>query len=973
MIRFRAFGSADLRDDNGNELRALLSRPGQLGLLAYLVAARPRGFHRRDTLIGMFWAETGQEQARNALRQAVHRLRHEVGTGVIESRGAEELSVNSKVLWSDVAAFDDALAAGKIADALSHYRGNLLPGFFLSDAPGFEQWLETERGRLRERAASAAWDLSRAESASGQLSMASHWARWAYALNPDDEADLRKLIDVLVRAGDHSSAVRAYEEFAERVSREYEIEPSSATRKLVEPLRAAPGGSTRPQTVVRQTATPFAPYTPYTAAPPPNDVESVEPAAAVLASGKRNWRRLAITGTAAVSILTVLALVGWRYVHNAAEPPAEAIAVFPFSIRGSEELSYLREGMVDLLSAKLDGAAGLRSIDPRTVISSAHTSDSSLSAQPSVVADISRRLGAGAFVIGDVVELAGRVNVSGVLYDVHRSSRPVAKISVEGDVANLPQLVDQLAGQLLAARARARDPAIAQLAALTTHSLPALTAFLEGESDFRVGHAEAARDAFRTAIRDDSTFALAYIRLATTQGWSSASRIDPLELLATARLYSSRLSPLARQLLEGYDAYYHSDGASAVEIFSNLTRTYPDRVEAWFMLGEAQSHLALFTGHSPADARTAFERTLALDHDNPHALVHLARLAASEQRYGDLTALVGRYLATQPDGDRVLEMRALRAFSLRDSVETAALLSESKRAGTLDLYALYLAATSYTENMEAANSILVPLMDRAPRIEHEFAAVLSLVPLPGLMQGRLVRGGPGVAMDALNAGWPAVLRSMLVIDAPGAFPAANLRALRDTVTAWRPGASEAASFFPNEMKMLPQIRAYLSGLLSVRLRDMAAVDSSVATLRAIAQPANDSGVSQNLLHLVLAEEARSRGHLDEAMHELEQFQFAARHYVTFSFRPAYAQARFLRAEILHGLGRDDEAVHWYSSLSEQYDAMYLPLVHLRMGEIAARRGDKVEAARQYGRFASLWKNCDPELQPVVGRARREVQ
>ena len=173
--------------------------------------------------------------------------------------------------------------------------------------------------------------------------------------------------------------------------------------------------------------------------------------------------------------------------------------------------------------------------------------------------------------------------------------------------------------------------------------------------------------------------------------------------------------------------------------------------------------------------------------------------------------------------------------------------------------------------------------------------------------------------------------------------------------------------------MLPQIRAYLSGLVSVRLGDMVAVDSSMAALRTMAQPANDSGVSQNLLHLVLAEEERSRGHMDEAMHELEQFQFAARHYVTFSFRPAYAQARFLRAEILHGLGRDDEAVRWYSSLSEQYDAMYLPLVHLRMGEIAARRGDKVEAARQYGRFASLWKNCDPELQPVVGRARREVQ
>ena len=699
MIRFRAFGSADLRDDNGTELRSILSRPGQLALLSYLVAARPRGFHRRDTLIGMFWAETGQDQARNALRQALHRLRHEVGADVIESRGAEELSVNSKVLWSDVAAFDDALAAGKIADALAHYRGDLLPGFFLSDAPGFEQWLETERARLRERAASAGWDLSRAEAASGQLSMASHWARWAYALNPDNEADLRRLIDVLVRAGDHSSAVRAYEEFSERVSREYEIEPSSATRKLVEPLRAGRDSSSRPHAVVRPTVNPFAPYTPYTAAPPPAVQETTEPAAAVLESAKRNPRRLAIAGTAAATILAVLVLAGWRYVRRAAEPAPEAIAVFPFSIRGSKELSYLREGMVDLLSAKLDGVAGLRSIDPRAVISSTQASDSALSAQPPVVADISRGLGAGAFVIGDVVELAGRVNISGVLYDVHRSSQPVAKISVEGDVANLPQLVDQLAGRLLAARASARDPAITQLAALTTHSLPALTAFLEGENAFRGGRAEAARDAFRTAIRDDSTFALAYIRLATTHGWSSASRVDPVELLATARLYSSRLSPLARQLLDGYDAYYHGDGASAVEIFSNLTRTYPDRVEAWFMLGEAQSHLALFAGHSPADARPAFERTLALDHDNPHAMVHLARLAASEERHDELRSLVARYLATQPDGDRGMEMRALRAFSLRDSAETAALMGELKRAGTLDLYALHLAATSYTENM----------------------------------------------------------------------------------------------------------------------------------------------------------------------------------------------------------------------------------------------------------------------------------
>jgi hypothetical protein len=32
------------------------------------------------------------------------------------------------------------------------YRGDLLDGFFMSDAPEFEHWLDGERERLRQRA-----------------------------------------------------------------------------------------------------------------------------------------------------------------------------------------------------------------------------------------------------------------------------------------------------------------------------------------------------------------------------------------------------------------------------------------------------------------------------------------------------------------------------------------------------------------------------------------------------------------------------------------------------------------------------------------------------------------------------------------------------------------------------------------------------------------------------------------------------
>lgn len=968
MIRFRAFGAADLQGHDGNELRALLSRPGQLALLAYLAVARPRGFHRRDTLIGLFWAEVGQDHARNALRQAVHRLRHELGSDAILSRGAEELAVNSKDFWTDVGAFEDALAAGKVAEALGHYRGDLLPGFFLSDTPGFEQWLEAERAQLRDRAARAAWDLSQAEAAGGQLSMASHWARWAYALNPDDEADLRRLIDALVRAGDHSGAIRAFEEFSERVSREYEIEPSKATRALVEPLRVH-GTTPLPLVTVRARRTEFPPYTPLVTAPA-TVAETRDIAAAVALAPKRNWRRITAVAAIAASTL-VLSAVAWRSARTTS-PLREAIAVFPFSIRGSANLAYLREGMVDLLSAKLDGVVGLRSVDPRAVLSAVRASDSLDRARPEAVAGISRRLAAGAFVVGDVVQLAGRVNLSAAIYDVGDISHPITKVSVEGDVIALPQLVDQLAGRLLAARTKARDPGIAQLAALTTRSLPALTAYLEGESEFRAGHTDAARDAFRTAIREDSTFALAYVRLATTQGWSATTRIDPIALLATARRFSSRLSPLARQQLEGYDAYYHGEAQTAVEIFSDLTRTYPDRVEAWFMLGETQSHLGLFTGHSPAEARPAFERVLALDPDNPHALVHLARLAAAEQKYDELKTLVARYLATQPEGDRITEMRALRAFSLRDSAATARLLAGSKNVSTLDLYSMYLAATSYTENMEAGNAVVSMFIDREQRIEPAFAIVLSLAPVPMLMQGHLTRGAEVAGMDAFSPGWPAVLRSQLIVDAPVALPIMNLRALRDTIAAWHPGADEQR-FFPFPKNVLPQVRSYLLGILSARLHDRKSVDSAIASLREMMRAGNDSGVSGDLMHLVRAEDERNAHRLREALREVEQFQFSSRHYVSFSFRPAYAHARFLRAEILHELGRDDEASRWYGSLSEQYDAMYLPLVQLRMAQIAERGGNVGAAANHYARFVALWKDADPELRPLVDQATATLQ
>src|SRR4051812_5148976 len=102
MIEFRLLGQIDLRDGAGGELASVLAQPKRLGVLAYLAASRPRGFQRRDKIIGLFWPDLDQARARQALNKTVYHLRRFLGADMLESRGDEELALNARGIWCDV-------------------------------------------------------------------------------------------------------------------------------------------------------------------------------------------------------------------------------------------------------------------------------------------------------------------------------------------------------------------------------------------------------------------------------------------------------------------------------------------------------------------------------------------------------------------------------------------------------------------------------------------------------------------------------------------------------------------------------------------------------------------------------------------------------------------------------------------------------------------------------------------------------
>src|SRR2546422_101792 len=349
VIELRLFGGLDLRRSDGRELDSILTQPKRVALLAFLATATPYRLHRRDTLLGLFWPELDQEHARAALRQALHGLRQGLGADVLTSRGDEEVGVHEQRLWCDVRAFHQALEASDWSRALELYRGGLLEGFFLSDAPEFERWLEVERARLRNRACQAAWTLAQQSKAEGDFAGTAQWARRAAALVPDDEETLRRLVTLLDDLGDRVGAVKVYEEFARRVAVEYQVEPAAETKALIALVRSREAAS---PPVLRPAPASFT--APAPTAPSPSAAFTESTARRFAPPGKR-W----VAGTIGLALLA--AVMAIRHQQASARLSQASVGIVPFEDRSEDTLdAYLGSALTEDLSRSLSAAHVLR-------------------------------------------------------------------------------------------------------------------------------------------------------------------------------------------------------------------------------------------------------------------------------------------------------------------------------------------------------------------------------------------------------------------------------------------------------------------------------------------------------------------------------------------------------------------------------------------------------------------------------------
>ena len=146
-IRLTLLGQVDLSDDSGRRIQSVLSQPKRVALLAYVAMAGRGRFVRRDELTAVFWPRRNDDRARKALRDALYFLRRALGDDILLTPG-DEVGLDWDRFECDAVELLEAVEAGDEERAREVYGGELLPGFHVSGARPFEEWVEGVRGEI---------------------------------------------------------------------------------------------------------------------------------------------------------------------------------------------------------------------------------------------------------------------------------------------------------------------------------------------------------------------------------------------------------------------------------------------------------------------------------------------------------------------------------------------------------------------------------------------------------------------------------------------------------------------------------------------------------------------------------------------------------------------------------------------------------------------------------------------------------
>jgi tetratricopeptide (TPR) repeat protein len=602
------------------------------------------------------------------------------------------------------------------------------------------------------------------------------------------------------------------------------------------------------------------------------------------------------------------------------------------------------------------------------------------------------------------------------VYDVATGNRvDVARVD-DRPGADVRPLFDDLAAKLLDLSGAPNEVRIG-LARSTTVSLEAYRAYLTGVEQLNRWDLAGAQRELERAIQIDTTFGLAYYKLALTRGWlvGIADSIADVSIVR-ATAHSADLPAHDRTMINAYRAFLGGEYADARAAYQQLLTRDQSDADAWYGLGEAWYHDTSGTDAPHwTQAIRAFRRTLALDPDYALAYDHVREMLGNAAMPRPAIALVtpDSFAATQAaDGRALVDSAAVTASVRRARVEAlntarswVASQPTTLRAhgAMVDAYVAsgnYGAALAEVDRFRQSTAVHPELpfvearihfasgqVERAakelrlaldtvapqdfrsyegtPTVVSDIAAAANVFAYQGDLTNaaktieladqvrRQVVPTPGPWSEKAGGGWRRMALGELY-EATG-VPTASLRQV------WQ-SAAEAVRMAPTDQRLHV---AHSGASAAIGLFTGPSADTSaLSEYRAL--------TGETLTKEVRALLALSRGDSVAARRALaEPDTLRAKYMYATNRRPLAAQAYFLLGDYQATLRQlqdfEPEALR-----TGIFDSRWGMLGRVRLLRAAAfeQLGRRAEARQAYQEVMSQWQAADPSLQPFVRQAQQ---
>ena len=679
----------------------------------------------------------------------------------------------------------------------------------------------------------------------------------------------------------------------------------------------------------------------------------------------RGWRRASAAIASGVAV-AVASLAVWESHQTAAFDP-NLVAVAPFDVAAPALLLW-KEGLVDVMSRSLDGAGAIRAVPASEIVHRWKGRADSASARA-----LGRATGARVVVYGGLLAAGDSVRATVSLLDV-RTGRTVTEFERRDVSARMDRLSDSLTLGVLRELGRSRRIDMAHATSSPTNSLAALKTYLQGEQFYRAAVWDSAQVHFEEALALDTTFALAYHRLAAVRRWRDPhDPPDPVayELMRLPSRYMRGLGPRERLLAsidsltaETYfarrrallDGKYSNEEALFDSLCKTLTeaqRRYPNDAEIAFLHAEAQAEYDRDVVVGELDDRgtlARYERAISLDSAFAPAYVRPISFAAYLDGARSAQHYINAYLALAPAGPRSQLIRL--ASDLLDPARAAS-MDVTRLVDTLPPDALCAAAELLRHIPDSAATVV--RMARA-YVDQQKDDSLDRVSRHGCVVGQLLKGLEfrGHLRDALR---------VASLDSHGLRALAMYNLARFNAVPVDSSRTE----FNGILALSPRIRM-------PRLYGWWAADGDTAAIR-------------TYINSFWAEGDRVRTPSEDAM--IRANIVAGRAYLALARRDSATALRVLGAtkdtlaecwsdnrliivQLLIAAGRYRDAAHrlerrWpgTTSCSNGVDDILWTMERAR---VLDRLGRRDEAASNYAFVMAAWRTADPELQPYVREA-----